>query len=157
MATLAELERKKRDLKKEKERYQNLKDGIEDKIDQAKKRRKKLESMLNDLKWDFDGNVRTTNRHADSIDSNMEDAIKGSKIVNTIGSIVQGDKEKDTEKDPDLKNAMSELTQEINALERYEEESKTTKSSYSRKINSINSQLWDVNLEISKKKLTGEN
>lgn len=34
-------------------------------------------SFINDLKWDFDGNVRTINRHADSIDFNMENAIKG--------------------------------------------------------------------------------
>lgn len=156
MATLAELEKRKRTLNTEKERYQNLKDNIEDKIEQAKKRRNKLESLLNDLKWDFDGNVRTTNRHADSINSNLEDAIKGSNIVQTISNVVENDKEKDTESDSDLKTAMNELSQEIRELENYEQQSKDQRSNYSRTINNINYQLFEINLEIGKKKLMGE-
>lgn len=128
--------------------YVNQRENAKAQRDAAKKRRNEIKDLNNDLKRDFDWNAREINRNINKIDDEVSKGIKGNGVAGRITTIIQDDQEKEPENDVNLKEAISQLDDEYNALNSYYEQKKDEVSNAQKQINSYDWQIrqkkWDL-------------
>lgn len=149
MASINDLEKQLSQCKADKRDYESKRETAKAERDKAKARRNKIKEINNNLKQDFDNDVRGTNKVADATSREIEDGIIGISTPSNIDMAIQGDKELEVESDADLKQAISLLDSEYNALQAYYDERVRRIKEYDSKISSLNWEIICLNAEIA--------
>ena len=152
MSEVETLKRELKELQNRKNYYINVRDNAKGDREEAKRRRDRIKELNNDLKRDFDGNARDVNKAMNKIESEISKGIKGNNVAYGIANTIDSDQEQEPEYDMDLKNAISNLTDEYNELDNYYQNKKSEASNAQTQINSLTWQITQKNAELTRAK-----